>query len=105
MTDASANELRLSIDKLACLLEKQATQRTDVLQQWQKANPQRAARCKKAAVVLSDAYNELIDEILEAAEDRDACLNPFTMHEFLDKYGPKIAHFGNMIQILSQLGG
>lgn len=105
MNDAAAHELRISIDKLSRLMEKQLQQREDSLRQWRKENSGLSKRCKRAVAVLSKVHSDLLEEVLEATENPEECLNTFTMHEFIDKYGPKLIHFQNMIQILAQLGG
>lgn len=104
MNDAIARELRTSIDKLNRLMEKQLRQREDGLRRWKQANPGLAKKCGSAAKVLAEAYRQMLEEIIEATESPEEYLNSFTMHEFIDKYGPRLIHLTNMVQTFEQLG-
>ncbi len=104
MNDTTANELRDSIDKLRRLMEKQLQQREAVLTQWKKANPQLTKKCSVTAKVLVGVHQQMLDEIIHATENPDEYLNTFTMGEFVDKYGPRLAHLTSMVQLFTQLG-
>lgn len=104
MNDTNARELRISINRLSRLMEMRLQQQEDGLRRWRDENLELSKRCKRAATVFSKVHNVLLEEILEVTENSEEDLNTFTMHEFLDKYGPKLPHLQNMIQILTQLG-
>jgi hypothetical protein len=110
MNDAIARELRISIDKLSRLIEKQLRQREDGLRRWRDKNPELSKRCRRAATVLDEIHSRLLEKTLEVAErpkgDYDYLehLNTPTMHEFL-YHESKLSRFQNMIQIFGQLGG
>jgi len=102
---SEATELRLSIDKLSRLMGKQMRQREQALCHWRDANPQLVGRCGNAARVLDTAFNAMLEEVLELTESPEESLNQFTMHEFIERFGPRLVHFQNLIQLLMQLGG
>lgn len=80
-------------------------QRNNELNQWRRANPHLAASCRNAAEALAHVQSEflasLTEEIEENAEDlRDG---EFVFNEFVDRYGPRLAHLNGVLQMLSQL--
>lgn len=80
-------------------------QRANELGQWKQANPQLAKRCREAAETLSNVQTEflrgLTEEITESAED--FLEGDFLLNEFVDRYGPRLAHLNGVLQVLSQL--
>ncbi len=80
-------------------------QRANELGQWKQANPQLAKRCREAAEALSNVQTEflrgLTDEITESAEN--FLEGDFLLNEFVDRYGPRLAHLNGVLQVLSQL--
>ena len=105
MIDHEVRELRLSIDKLNRLIEKQLRQRDEALRRWRDANPKLSRDCNKATRALNEALSRLIETIIETTENPDETLNEFMLYEFIDKYGPGLAHLYGMIQLFAQLGG
>lgn len=82
-------------------------QRNQELQQWKNANPELATKCRTAAEALSHvqtAYlSSLADEVIENA---DALTDgEFMLSEFVDRFGPRLAHLNGVLQVLAQLGG
>ncbi|REJ70693.1 MAG: hypothetical protein DWQ31_00070 [Planctomycetota bacterium] len=80
-------------------------QRNNELSQWRRANPHLAASCRHAAEALAQVQSEflasLTSEIEENAEDlKDG---DFVFNEFVDRYGPRLAHLNGVLQMLSQL--
>jgi hypothetical protein len=80
-------------------------QRANELGQWRQANPQLAKRCRQAAEALSSVQTEflrsLTEEITESAED--FMQGDFLLNEFVDRFGPRLAHLNGVLQVLSQL--
>ncbi len=80
-------------------------QRANELGQWKQANPRLADRCRQAAEALSgvqtDFLRNLTDEVNQNAEDY--LEGEFLLNEFVDRYGPRLAHLNGVLQILSQL--
>ena len=62
-------------------------------------------RCREAAETLSNVQTEflrgLTEEITESAED--FLEGDFLLNEFVDRYGPRLAHLNGVLQVLSQL--
>ena len=81
-------------------------QRVAELGQWKQANPRLAKNCRLAADILGKAQTEFLDtltsEINENAED--LLDGEFVMNEFVDRFGPRLAHLNGVLQVLSQLG-
>ncbi len=81
-------------------------QRANELGQWRQANPQLAKRCRQAAEALSSVQTEflrsLTEEITESAEG--FMQGDFLLNEFVDRFGPRLAHLNGVLQVLSQLG-
>ena len=80
-------------------------QRANELGQWKEANPHLAKTCRTAAETLSRVQTEflrgLTDEILD---NEDALLEgEFMLNEFVDRFGPRLAHLNGVLQVLSQL--
>jgi len=80
-------------------------QRTAELGQWKKAHPQLAQRCRQAAEKLTKAQVEFLHNLTdEISENHEALLDgEFMLNEFVDRFGPRMAHLNGVLQILSQL--
>ena len=96
------NEL---LEELVGQLGAAQRQRAAELGQWKQANPHLARNCRLAAEALSKVQTEylssLTDEITENYETlRDG---EFMLNEFVDRFGPRVAHLNGLLQVLSQL--
>jgi hypothetical protein len=80
-------------------------QRASELGQWKRANPDLSRRCKVAAETLSRVQNEFLCNLTEEVADNEECLldGEFLLNEFVDRYGPRLAHLNGVLQVLSQL--
>ncbi len=80
-------------------------QRAHELGQWKQANPTLARRCKMAAETLSRVQNEFLENLTDEVADNEECLldGEFMLNEFVDRYGPRMAHLNGVLQVLSQL--
>ena len=83
----------------------QQRQRNAELKAWREANPDLAASCRQAADSLSKVHTEFL-----AAVAREACDNAedyadseYALGEFIDRYGPRLAHFNGVMQMFAQL--
>jgi len=81
-------------------------QRQYELGQWKQAHPELARHCKQAAETLSRVQNEFLQTLTEeVADSGDNLLDgEFMLHEFVDRFGPRLAHLNGVLQMLSQLG-
>jgi hypothetical protein len=80
-------------------------QRNNELQQWKDANPQLANSCRRAAEVLSRVQSEFLDNLTVEIEENEENLTDgeYYLSEFVDRYGPRLAHLNGVLQVLAQL--
>ncbi len=80
-------------------------QRANELGQWKEANPKLARNCRAAAEALGRVQNEFLDKLTEDINDNveDLLDGDFMLNEFVDRYGPRLAHLNGVLQVLSQL--
>jgi hypothetical protein len=80
-------------------------QRANELNQWKDANPLLARRCRAAAEALSQVQTEFLQNITFEVNDNYENMmdGEFVLNEFVDRYGPRLAHLNGVLQLLSQL--
>lgn len=80
-------------------------QRANELNQWKDANPLLAKRCRAAAEALSQVQTEFLQNLTVDVNDsfEDMLDSDFMLNEFVDRYGPRLAHLNGVLQLLSQL--
>ena len=80
-------------------------QRANELNQWKDANPLLARRCRAAAEALSQVQTEFLQALTSEVNTsyEDMMDSDFVMNEFVDRYGPRLAHLNGVLQLLSQL--
>ena len=98
------NEL---LEELVGFLTAQHKQRASELNDWRQANPGLADSCREAAETLSDVQAEFLDRMTSEVDEskEDLVYGEFMLTEFVDRYGPRLAHLNGVIQALAQLGG
>lgn len=96
------NEL---LEELVNQLTNAQRQRTTELGQWKQANPELARSCRHAAEALSRVQVEFLNSITqEIADNADALMEgDFMLNEFVDRFGPRLAHLNGVLQVLAQL--
>lgn len=81
-------------------------QRNIELNQWKQANPNLSKNCRVAADALTkvqaEYLNEMTREITNNSEDMID--GEFVFNEFIDRFGPRMAHLNGVLQVLSHLG-
>jgi len=84
----------------------QQRQRVAELKAWKEANPELAKSCRQAAESLSKVHTEFLAGIArDAAENaEDFADSEYALGEFIDRYGPRLAHFNGVLQLFAQLG-
>jgi len=105
MIDGQQQQNRLLED----LLQQNAAankQRAHELQQWKDANPDLAKSCHRAAEALSRVQTQFLDTLTEEIEESEEHLveGDFMLNEFVDRFGPRLAHLNGVLQVLAQLG-
>lgn len=96
------NEL---LEELVAQVGASQRQRANELGQWKDANPQLARCCRQAAESLSKVQTEFLKALTcEISENFEALLDgEFMLNEFVDRFGPRLAHLNGVLQVLSQL--
>ncbi len=81
-------------------------QRANELQQWKDANPRLAKACRKAAESLSRVQTQFLESLTDEIGDNEESLldGDFMLGEFVDRFGPRLAHLNGVLQVLAQLG-
>ncbi len=84
----------------------QQRQRTAELKAWKEANPELARSCRRAAESLSKVHTEFLSSLAQEAADNaeDFSDSEYALGEFIDRYGPRLAHFNGVLQLFAQLG-
>ena len=80
-------------------------QRAQELCQWKDANPDLAQSCRSAAETLSRVQTQFLQTLTEEIDTHEDCLmdGEFMLNEFVDRFGPRLAHLNGVLQVLSQL--
>ena len=86
-------------------LQVQQRGRADELGKWKQANPELSQRCREAAETLSEVQNEFLRGLTEEVENSEYGLrdSDYMLQEFVDRFGPRLAHLNGVLQVLSQL--
>ena len=96
------NEL---LEELVGQLNSSQRQRASELGQWKQANPHLARDCRMAAEALSKVQTEYLASITHEINENYESLRDgeFMLNEFVDRFGPRLAHLNGLLQVLSQL--
>lgn len=96
------NEL---MEELVNLLGAAQKQRANELGQWKQANPRLARNCRRAAEALGRIQTEFLESLTEEIAENVETLveGEFMLNEFVDRFGPRMAHLNGLLQVLSQL--
>lgn len=80
-------------------------QRAAELGQWKEANPILARRCRAAAESLSQVQTEFLENLTHEINDNFEAMmdGEFVLNEFVDRFGPRLAHLNGVLQLLAQL--
>ncbi len=80
-------------------------QRASELNQWRNAHPALASACREAAEALTRVQIEYLERMTDEINDTsdDMVEGEFLLNEFVDRYGPRLAHLNGVIQVLAQL--
>ena len=94
------NELLEELLAQLCAAQKQ---RASELGQWKSANPHLARSCRVAAESLGKVQTEFLEGLTQEINDNYESLldGEFMLNEFVDRFGPRMAHLNGLLQILS----
>jgi hypothetical protein len=81
-------------------------QRNAELQQWREANPELSKSCRRAADSLARVQTAFLDQITEEIQDSEENMleGDYMLNEFVDRFGPRLAHLNGVLQVMAQLG-
>jgi hypothetical protein len=80
-------------------------QRAMELVQWKEAHPEVARYCRLAAETLSRVQTSFLQSMAEEVLEHEDSLadGEFMLNEFVDRFGPRLAHLNGVLQVLTQL--
>lgn len=80
-------------------------QRASEIGQWKDANPHLAKRCRAAADALARVQTQYLENLTEEVSENSEYLmdGEYMLTEFVDRFGPRLAHLNGVLQILTQL--
>jgi hypothetical protein len=93
------------LEELVNHLNGSQKQRASELGQWKQANPHLARNCRLAAEALGKVQTEFLSSLTREINDNFETLldGEFMLNEFVDRFGPRLAHLNGLLQVLSQL--
>lgn len=93
------------LEELVSVMAANQKQRNHELAQWRSANPRLADSCRTAAEALSRVQLEYLERITDEINDtaEEMVEGEFLLNEFVDRFGPRLAHLNGVIQVLAQL--
>ncbi len=90
------------------LQQQQSTQqqRQRELEQWKTAHPHLSRACRRAAESLSRVQAQFLEDLTDQVDAQEDALmaGDFMLTEFVDRFGPRLAHLNGVVQVLAQLG-
>jgi hypothetical protein len=80
-------------------------QRAQEIGNWKQANPALSDNCRVAAETLSKVQTNFLETLTTEVNENADCLmdGEFMLNEFVDRFGPRLAHLNGVLQVLSQL--
>ena len=93
------------LEELSQQLNASQRQRATELGQWREANPELASSCRLAAETLSRVQTQFLNNLTDEVRENEESLEDgeFMLNEFVDRFGPRLAHLNGVLQVLSQL--
>lgn len=94
------------LTELVAQVSMQQRQRAAELKAWREANPELAQSCRKAAESLAKVHTDFLANVAAEAFDNAESYSDseYALGEFIDRYGPRLAHFNGVLQLFAQLG-
>ena len=82
----------------------QATQNSN-LEQWKAKHPELSEDCGRATEVLGRIQAKFIEDVTQEILDNEEILleGSFSLREFIDSYGMRLAQLNGLIQFVAQL--
>jgi len=104
LVDGQQQELKL-LQEVAHWVGLSHKQRQQEINQWKESNPDLARSCRIAAEALVKVQNDYIHKITEEAADGFETMmdSEYMLQEFIDRFGPRMAHLGGVLHMVSSL--
>jgi hypothetical protein len=105
LVDGQQHELKL-LSEIAHWTGLGHKQRAQEITSWKDANPDLARSCRIASEALLKVQNDYIHKLTEEAADGYETMmdSEFMLQEFIDRFGPRMAHLGGVLHMVSSLG-
>jgi hypothetical protein len=104
LVDGQQREIKL-LEEIAHFVGLNHRQRQQEIANWKEANPDLARSCRLAAESLTKVQNDFIHRMTEEAVDNHESMldSEYMLSEFVDRFGPRMAHLGGVLHMLAQL--
>jgi phage shock protein A len=104
LVEGQQKEIKL-LEEIAHHVSMHHKQRQNEIGNWKETNPDLARSCRIAAEALAKAQNQFIHNLTEEVADSEESLtdSDYMLSEFIDRFGPRLAHLNGLLQVLSQL--
>lgn len=82
-------------------------QRQNEMNQWRNSHPELVQSCRSALETLSAVQTDFLEKMTNEVQDSQEELvdSEYMFADFLDRYGPRMAHLNGILQILNHLVG
>lgn len=104
LVDGQQQELKL-LSEIAHWVGLSHKQRQQEIHQWKETNPDLARSCRIASEALVKVQNDYIHKLTEEAADGHETMmdSEYMLQEFIDRFGPRMAHLGGVLHMVSSL--
>jgi len=104
LVEGQQHELKL-LSEIAHWVGLSHKQRQQEITQWKETNPDLARSCRIASEALVKVQNDYIHKLTEEAADGYETMmdSEFMLQEFIDRFGPRMAHLGGVLHMVSSL--
>ncbi len=104
MVENQKRELKLLEDISGHLVSAQKQRQTE-LTLWKEANPVLSNNCRVATETLAKVQTQFLQSLTEdvAFNEENLVDSDYMLNEFVDRYGPRLAHLNGVLQVLSTL--
>lgn len=104
MVENQKRELKL-LEDISAHLSSAQKQRQSELALWKEANPVLANNCRVATETLAKVQTQFLQSLTEdvAFNEENLVVSDYMLNDFVDRYGPRLAHLNGVLQVLSTL--
>jgi hypothetical protein len=104
LVEGQQREIKL-LEEIAHWVGMNHKQRQVDIAHWKETNPDLARSCRIAAEALVKVQNQYIHNLTEEVADNRESLHDsdYYVSEFVDRFGPRLAHLNGILSVMSQL--